>query len=239
MYTVRDARCRWKMNWRLTNIALLIALLLALCSATATQAQSSQWPQLAKFTKTLDVDVRSPRTMIRLQLLDVQRKPQYRLVCFAGNEDANNSAGGFIYSGGLLCGFAPLGTRLSELLENRSLLSTDTDTGAAIYSRGNFNPEEIVGACAKYPDFGLVRTLRLRGFRLVLTLSRVHVDPDYKGGIEFPHPFTNETRENYPIGRVKLSIEVTPDPSAQSAQALPSKYVDPKGNQEVCARRRN
>ena len=223
------------MNGRLTNTSVLIALLLALCSAPATQAQSSQWPQLAKFTKTLDIDLRSPRTMIRLQLLDVQSKPQYQLVCFAGDEDANNAAGGFIYSGGLLCGLAPLGTPLMDMLEGRSLLSTDRRS-AAIYYRGNFNPEEIVGACAKYPDFGLVRTFRLRGFRLVLTLSRVHVDPDYKGGIEFPHPFTNETRENYPIGRVKLSIDIAPDPSAQNAQALPSKYADPKGNQEVCAR---
>jgi hypothetical protein len=55
-----------------------------------------------------------------------------------------------------------------------SLLSEDES--AAWFSRGQFRREELVGDCAKYPEFGARRSFRLRGFRLTLEAQNVVAD---------------------------------------------------------------
>ena len=49
-----------------------------------------------------------------------------------------------------------------------SLLSADGS--AAWFSRGQFQREALLGDCAKYPEFGVHRSFRLRGFRLTLDI---------------------------------------------------------------------
>ena len=194
----------------------------------------TEWPVLRNAAETVDINLRDPRTLVTLNLRDVTGQPRYQFVCFAGNDEASYEFS-IIYTGGLQCGLAQAGTPVEHSLENPLLLTKD-DTKAH-FSRAIFHAEELVGFCADYPDYGLTRDYYLRGFRLTLRLSDVDVNPDYKGGSAFRDSFAiiaNEDRSSYPIGHLKLTVTVAPDPKARSATALPSKYVDPKGVQEAC-----
>jgi len=219
---------------KLKGAAVGVLGLLAGSFGSANSSQPPIWPHLRNVSKEVEIDFRAPRTMVDVRLLDVDGKPVYRLICFSGTDEAVDGAGGFIYSGGLLCGLGDQGIRLQALLEGGTLLD---EKESAIFSRGAFNPEEIVGACASYPDFGVVRIFRLRGFRLELRLEDVEVEPGYEGGSEFrlsEEILTNETRAHFPIGHAKLTIEVTQDPTAKNERASPSRYTDPKGDQQMC-----
>jgi len=193
--------------------------------------QTSSWPILQTSSEVIAMDLRNQRTLVRVDLRDLEGKSRYQVVCFSGAESAVQEFG-LIYSGGLMCGLAPTGTPIEVTLGNRSLLS-DGATGA-IFSRGNFNPEAMVGFCAAYPDYGLTRDFFLRGFRLTLSLLSVEVATGYTGGSEFRRSFTNENRTSFPIGRIKLRVAVSPDSKFLSSYAFPSRYTDPKGNQDAC-----
>lgn len=190
----------------------------------------TEWPVLQSAARDVDINLRDNRTLITVDLLDPSGTSQYQLICFSGDEAAREEVS-FIYSGGLLCGLAPTGTPVEYTLGHNSLLTTEDD-GRAIFSRGVFHPPELVDQCANYPDHGLIRSFSLRGFRLTLKMGEVEVSPSYKGD----HAYIDDHRENYPIGHMKLTVSVIPDPKARSATALPSKYVNPKGNQAACAK---
>lgn len=196
----------------------------------------TEWPVLQSTSKEVSINLHDNRTLITVDLPDPAGKSKYQLVCFSGDDAAyygldESILAGFIYSGGLLCGLAPTGTPASyNILGNSSLLISKEEDGA-IYSRGVFHPPELVGRCADYSDHGLIRTFSMRGFKLTLKMSDVEVSPDYKGD----NAYIENYREDYPIGQMKLTVTVAPDPKARSARALPSKYAYPKGGQEACA----
>jgi hypothetical protein len=191
---------------------------------------------MEEFTKTFSIDFRSRNVLVKVNLRDVSGKSQYQLVCFSGDDAANAAAGGFIYSGGLLCGLGEARAPLMHFMENRSLLSEKT---AAIYSRGNFHPSALVGPCANYPDFGAQRTFRLRGMSLELRVANVEVFPNYSSSFEFRPETYDRDREHFPIGKANLIVRLTDDPQATSPRALPSPQQDPRGNEALCKQSRN
>jgi len=80
-----------------------------------------------------------------------------------------------------------------------------------------FEPEQLDGKCSEYPEWGAIRTFKLRGFQLVLRVKNFVLGKSsarrlglYRGR----------------IARFDIAARVVPDRSAASAVALPSRYVD-------------
>jgi hypothetical protein len=80
-----------------------------------------------------------------------------------------------------------------------------------------FEQEQFDGECAEYPEWGAIRTFKLRGFQLVLRVKSVVLDG------------TGSQRLGFYRGRIArfdMAAKVVPNRSATSAVALPSRYVD-------------
>lgn len=87
-----------------------------------------------------------------------------------------------------------------------NLLEDSVDPFSHAY-RGLITTDQLTGACRDYPEWGSVRHFKLRGFQLTLRASLSAA----QGGAG---------------DQVNLYAEVTPDPSATSPVALPSRYID-------------
>jgi len=107
---------------------------------------------------------------------------------------------------GVSCGFFETGKETNLLAD-----STDAYSGM---NRATVLPEQIYGKCADYPDWGAERIFRLRGMKLTLRLSEpVFVPSDWDRGKQG-------------LGKVEVTVEVTPDASASSPVAAPPEYAD-------------
>ncbi len=51
------------------------------------------------------------------------------------------------------------------------------DDSALWHTRGQYHFAELLGKCGDYPEFGRLRIFKLRGFRLMLTVSDVKTRP--------------------------------------------------------------
>lgn len=218
------------------KLAVAFAFCVAVIATQTSGAQPVDWPKLREFTKEFDIDLRAPKTLVDVKLLDVAGKPTYRLVCFAGNQQANTDGGGFIYTGGLQCGLGLIGTPIPFILENRSLLAGNV---AAYYSRGTFHAEELMGECVKHPEYGAVRNFRLRRFELELRLEDLHFVPTNRteNAADWEEArAANANRDWYPLGRAKLAVRVSSDSRATGPDVkLTGPYPFPGGAYAACA----
>lgn len=218
------------MNWApWSEIAVAVALLAS--SAPNSEYIKPTWPVMKRTSYSFDINLRSNSQFIKAFLKDKSGKPIYKFTCFIGNESSSQHHE-LTYSGGLMCGLGVVYDKSDVILGNRSLLS-DGKT-SAMFSRGNFNPEEIVGYCSRYPDFGRVRKFVLRRMIIIIALTKVQISPWYNGGGAFRRNLTNVDRRTFPIGKIQLSVEVNPTDLASSPYAVDSVFADPKGNQEIC-----
>lgn len=105
---------------------------------------------------------------------------------------------------GVSCGLFAAG-------EKTNLLQESTDP-YSLMDRGTVFPEQLSGKCADYPDWGRERTFALRGFKLIMRLTKpvfIHSLEDWGGqGLE----------------SVELTVQVVPDPSAISPMARPPEF---------------
>ena len=218
--------------------AAILTLSLTQCGNSRIAYQKTSWPQVGVFSASQPIDLSAPKQLIKIYIPDHKGKPIYKLVCFSGNYDAEQEIG-VIYSGGLLCGLNTPNFPDNSTIDNWSLLSSKDITRSAIFSRGNFNAEEITGFCASYPEYGRNRNFRLRGFALNIHLTNVEVKPNYNGYPDdsdtFHNTNFNANRSNYPIGKLVINISIRPDPTSKSSIALLVKIPDPKGDQNVCS----
>lgn len=212
----------------LTHVAFL-----ALVLGVSEGACAGEWPTLRPFSKEVAIDLRSPFNLVQVDLADINGKPTYELVCFSGDYAAEEKIGDFIYGGGLLCGLGLKGIPVAQILSHQTLLSDDK---TALHSRGAFDAQALAGPCATFPEFGSDRTFRLRNFELQLKVTDVEVFDGYEANSSFWKTFTNESRKDYPIGRAKLHIRVSPDSQAESAYSMPTRLANPRGNEEACAK---
>jgi hypothetical protein len=222
-----------KINLLILGIATLSTA--SNCAASPAKVRHS-WPKLRQFSKTISLDMSSNEQYIQVFIRDLHNQPVYRFECFSGNETAVQKRG-LIYSGGLLCGLGEITITENALFGNRSLLSDGSTS--AMFSRGNFNPEELIGACAKYPDYGTTRFFNLRGFRIKLALANLQIKSGYSGSGAFRKIFNNLDRHDFPIGKAILTIVVTQNPMSRTKYSEISQYKDPNGNQELCRFWRN
>src|SRR5213593_1189912 len=126
------------------------------------------WPNIEPFNIRVPVNLASEKVVIDVPIKNPTGRVLYHFACRGGAEAYLNSLPGN-WVGPLMCILAE-GDKPTE----ESLLSEDDS--AAWFSRGQFRREELVGDCAKYPEFGVHRSFRLRGFRLTLDVQDVMAD---------------------------------------------------------------
>lgn len=166
------------------------------------------WPQIVPFSVSVPVRLTADRIAIDVPLKDGNGRERYHFACRGGRDTYLDSLEG-VWVKPLMCTLSE-GTTARE----ESLLSEDD--AAAWFSRGQFGSTDLVGACAKYPEFGVNRSFRLRGFRLSLDARDVRV-----GRSGAAESFT-------------LVVSLIDDPSARSAQAERPGFLDPRRQGADC-----
>lgn len=151
----------------------LLALAL-LVNANAGFCAGHAWPEMAEFSAKLGVETSAERILFNIPLIDVNGQTRYAFICIGGSEkylDHLSDTSGTNYVGPLACGLVQ--AQAEQIGE--SLLSEDDSPHW--YSRGQIhNFDELLGSCAKYPEYGALRHFRLRGFELTLYFGDVEVD---------------------------------------------------------------
>lgn len=179
-----------------------IVLLLLSVARLALAAQG--WPPIQPVTKTYHF-LDASKAAVDLSILSGDSRPVYRIQCHQfGYEDP-----AFDYSGDFECRLTSLYSK-----ETYSTLFTDDPKQSRDWeSRARFLSEELAGSCADYPEYGRVRTFRLRGMKITLALSDVVLDLSTQ-----PRP----TLKSF-----DLRISIASDPAATSAIAAPVPYKEP------------
>jgi hypothetical protein len=170
-------------------------------------ALAEQWPAVREATRRFEVNLADGLVAIGLPIMSkTGGSVLYRLSCRGGSEEVLDPLGerdSVNWVGPLMC-VVNLGNRpVSE----ESLLAEDES--APWFTRGQFHESELVGACGAYPEFGLNRSFRLRGFVLRLGVRDLALNPDRS------------------VRRFTLNVSVVNDPSAKSAQAERPQYLRP------------
>ena len=186
------------------------------------------WPHIANFDATILINCKSERIGFRLPLHDLQGKTVYTLFCSGGSEeylDRLSDTTGIDHVGAFALRLVE-GTTDSD----ESLLTED---GSPYwYSRGRVLYEELLGAYGRYPEYGVLRHFRLRGFELTLHFVDIHTDTN--GKIEW----------------MNLHISVRPCPECKKSRAQRPGYITPhkvgrnpeiilKGNEPLIRRGEN
>lgn len=179
-----------------TSCVLLI--LGATVSGPSSILPVTDWPEVAPFKRTFDFpDAR--KASVTLMIRNARGDRLYKLDChnflYHGDPD-------FDYSGDFECRLSPIYTTTSY-----STLFTDTRNQTRDWeSRARFLVRELTGRCAEYPEYGRIRTFRLRGMKITLTLSDVEI----KGPIE------SSRDASFPLRSFRFSVGVSLDPLATS-----------------------
>ena len=150
-----------RIGWLSTLLGLIS---LALPGIPLASAGSYEWPRVAPFRAKFNVrDVR--RMKVDLDLHSVNGSPLYGLRCRSGeSRDAE-----FDFSGDFQCWLRSLNPDDVYI----DLFTYEPLGNLGIESRARFFSEELLGRCANYPEYGRIRTFRVRGMVVRLALSHV------------------------------------------------------------------
>jgi hypothetical protein len=188
------------MSYSVLRILMLAVLL---------QMPVVDWPKIQPFNMRVPVDFSSERIAIDLPIKSLAGDVVYHLACRGGGEPYLDSLPGN-WVGPLMCTLAE-----AQQATETSLLSEDDS--AAWFSRGQFHANELVGDCGKYPEFGVRRSFRLRGFQLTFDARDIVISQQ-------------GTATSF-----VLHISLAPDPTAIKAQAERPGFVDPRGTGGNCS----
>ncbi len=193
---VREA-CRFFLHALLTFVSFL----------TAWPVFGARWPAVKPETRTFPINLASGAVTVDLPILSKDNSVLYRLFCLGGSQDFLDERGTHDkvnWVGPFMCVLNAANRPVSE----NSLLAED---GAPPwFTRGQFHGEDLVGACGDYPEFGLNRSFRLRGF--VLRLRVRDLELDASGALT----------------RFALVVSAAPDSSARRPAAERPNYVRPR-----------
>ena len=185
--------------------------LLALASPIS-GAGGSDWPEVARARRTFDFpDARN--ASVRLKIRGTNRRPLYLLQCQT-RDNARNS--NFAYSGDFEC-------RLTSLYSSdaySTLLTDDPQQSRDWQSRGRVFAEHLIGRCGDYPEYGRVRSFRLRRMKLTLEFSHLR----FVQGRRTQNPSEPETSL---LESFRLEVRVEPAPDTLSEIAEPVPYGEP------------
>jgi hypothetical protein len=139
---------------------------------------------------------------VSITLQDTKGTGVYHFECHNYLYDESDTD--FNYSGDFEC-------KLTSLYSEENLptlLTSDHNQPADWWSRGRFLADELKGRCAAYPEYGRVRTFRLRGMQLRLELNDI--------------VFTSTEVDNIKNVRLKsfhFKFEAKPDSSVSTSLA--------------------
>jgi len=166
-----------------------------------------EWPAVKPVTQSFEVDLGAAVVAFDLPIKSVEGRVLYRLFCRGGGSaealDELGEGDGVNWVGPLMCVLNQGNGPPSE----DSLLAEDDSPPWHI--RGQFIGSDLVGACGAYPEFGLNRSFRLRGFVLRLGVKNL-----VRGRGGSP-------------GRFNLAVSVEQDSTAKSARAERPNYLQP------------
>lgn len=131
-----------------------------------------KWPEMKEVSVRYSIDARADKIEIDLPLHNKAGFPQYLFWCRGGSERYLDGL-----SENLRIDFvAPFSCRLNRGTKRSDDSLLAEDDSPIWHTRGQFRYEELVGDCGAYPEFGRIRTFRLRGFKLTLAASDVETD---------------------------------------------------------------
>lgn len=171
----------------------------------------TRWPELKEVAVNFPVDFKTKKIEIDLPLSDKTGKVQYLFWCRGGSEQylASQTVDDDFLVGPFSCGL-----QSSDKNPDRNLLREDDSP--LWHTRAQYHDDQLIGKCGAYPDFGRMRTFRLRGFRLTLTASDVKINPP--GEVTY----------------FRLYVSLNPDKSAIGLIAQRPDYLSPYGQGRSC-----
>ncbi len=157
------------------------------------------------------VDFKTEKIPIDLPLSDKTGQVQYLFWCRGGSEEylATQTVGDDFLLGPFSCGL-----KSRNKNPGRNLLGEDDSP--LWHTRAQYHYDQLLGKCGDYPEFGRVRTFKLRGFRLTLTVSDVKTNP--YGDITY----------------FRFGVSLNPDKSAIASIAERPDYLSPYGEGRSC-----
>ncbi|WP_020397855.1 hypothetical protein [Kordiimonas gwangyangensis] len=210
---------------KLRHALPFLLLCATLSGAVPAIAGDGPWPVITEFTTAADLDLTGAGMTYELPLADAAGQVHYRLVCRGAAEDLIQIADKPDDQSWAL---PPLTCALYEgdSSHGRSLL--DPAPVHPLLSRGYFDSRAFVGDCVQYPEYGLERHYRLRGFTLTLVAEDVKMQLDDSTLLrgEYANPVT----------RLRLVVALRHDEAAQSAFAEAPDVPDPRHSDRGCNR---
>ncbi|HLH05813.1 MAG TPA: hypothetical protein VKW78_01105 [Terriglobales bacterium] len=183
--------------------------------------QEVTWPKIVAIERTFEFED-AQQAHANVMIEGVDGKPLYRLLCLGPSLFKTDSS--FDYSGDFDC-------RLQSLYSHEfySTLLTDNPRQERSWeSRGRFLWSEIRGVCSGYPEYGQLRTFRLRGMVITLKIEKpVWVMVESPSG-------PDSAKEG--VASFRFSLQVKEDPSAYSSIAEEVPYENPELLKTGCSR---
>ncbi len=139
---------------------LVVYVVCALFYAVTSRADGNSWPSVGPVQHTFNVPEAS-KANISLTIRSSTGASLYRLQCRGGYAAANQN---FAWSGDFECRLIPYG----KVIYYSTLLTEDVYQNEDWESRGRFFAANLEPPCAHVPQFGSIRTFRLRGMKLTL-----------------------------------------------------------------------
>lgn len=168
------------------------------------------WPDIKSMHHVVLVDSVGDRG-ISLNIESPTGRQLYRVTCHGSGYEGDPT---FDYSGDFECRLLSLYSQdvPSSLFAERADASRDWET------RARFLAEELVDDCALYPEYGNVRTFRLRGMRIVLAVSEA------KFGVQTV-PSTSAQRKT--LRTFRFALTAYPDSGARTPIVEPVPFGEP------------
>lgn len=182
----------------------LYAISLIIWTILPNRSLAQSWPEIRETEVSVRFSAQYDQFEIKLPIHGEAGEVLYWVYCGGGKDkylDSFYDRFDINYVGPLFCSLTDF-----EGPSEATWLSSD---GSSIWhSRGQFHYRQLLGACGDYPEFGKVRNFKLRGMLITLEISDVNE--------------VNKTIQDF-----LLTIKVTKDTTALTAQAEPPNYLNP------------
>jgi len=158
------------------KLSSIVILLLFSFFSTKGFAEERKWPRISEFTFTIGIFTKSERIHFEIPLVDEQGNTIYTLFGTGGSDnylDHLSAKDDINYVG-------PLQIRLVEGTKDSEGSLLSEDDSPPWHTRGQVHSSQLVGACGKYPEYGVLRHFRLRGFELTLQFLDIETDKNGK-----------------------------------------------------------
>jgi len=199
-----------------SRVTRLLTLLVVLCGISvrlsSAEEERQSWPNVRPAQEVFQFpNAETAEVVLWLHGTDGSRL--YRLDCHPWLYEKDRE---FNYSGDFECRLTSAYSK-----EPYSTLLTDNPTQSRDWeSRGRFLVPELVGECGRHPEYGRVRTFRLRGMQIRFEIKDVKLRKSTENATQGPLALESFT----------FVVEVRPDSAARSPIAEPVRVAAPPAN---------